>query len=132
SRPPAAAGAHPELASRRRTAVIDGAPDEGWFASDFTLTEIKTLRAVQPLPERPQQFNGRFEIPTIEEIIEFVKRKSKEKGRTIGIYPEIKHSTYHKSLDLPMEAALVRMLRSAGWDRRGTPGVIHYIGHNTH
>jgi glycerophosphoryl diester phosphodiesterase len=112
---------HPEFATRRRTAVIDGAPDEGWFASDFTLAEIKTLRAVQPLPERPQQFNGRFEIPTIEEVIEFVKRKSKETGRTIGIYPEIKHSTYHKSLGLPMEAALVRVLRSAGWDRRDAP-----------
>jgi glycerophosphoryl diester phosphodiesterase len=112
---------HPEFASRRRTAVIDGAPDEGWFASDFTLAEIKTLRAIQPLPERPQQFNGRFEIPTIEEIIAFVKRKSKEKGRTIGIYPEIKHSTYHKALGLPMEAALVRVLRSAGWDHRDAP-----------
>jgi glycerophosphoryl diester phosphodiesterase len=112
---------HPEFASRRRSAVIDGAPDEGWFASDFTLAEIKTLRAVQPLPERPQQFNRRFEIPTIEEVIEFVKRKSKETGRTIGIYPEIKHSTYHKSLGLPMEAALVRVLRSAGWDRRDAP-----------
>jgi glycerophosphoryl diester phosphodiesterase len=112
---------HPEFASRRRTAVIDGAPDEGWFASDFTLAEIKTLRAIQPLPERPQQFNGRFEIPTLEEVIEFVKRKSKEKGRTIGIYPEIKHSTYHKSLGLPMEGPLVRVLRSAGWDRRDAP-----------
>jgi glycerophosphoryl diester phosphodiesterase len=112
---------HPEFASRRRTAVIDGAPDEGWFASDFTLAEIKTLRAIQPLPERPQQFNGRFEIPTLEEVIEFVKRKSKEKGRTIGIYPEIKHSTYHKALGLPMEGPLVRVLRSAGWDRRDAP-----------
>ena len=73
---------HPEFASRRRTAIVDGAEDEGWFASDFTLAEIKTLRAIQPLPERPPQFNGRFQIPTIEEVIAFVKRKSKEKGRT--------------------------------------------------
>jgi len=112
---------HPEFASRRRTAIVDGAEDEGWFASDFTLAEIKTLRAIQPLPERPQQFNGRFQIPTIEEVIEFVKRKSKEKSRTIGIYPEIKHSTYHKSLGLPMEAPLVQVLRSAGWDHRDAP-----------
>jgi glycerophosphoryl diester phosphodiesterase len=80
-----------------------------------------TLCAVQSLPERPQQFNGRFKIPTIEEVIEFVKRKSKEKRRTIGIYLEIKHSTYHKWLGLPMEAALVRVLRSAGWDRWDAP-----------
>ena len=112
---------HPEFASRRRTAIVDGAEDEGWFASDFTLAEIKTLRAIQPLPERPQQFNGRFQIPTLEEIIAFVKRKSKEKDRTIGIYPEIKHSTYHKALGLPLEAPLVRVLRAAGWDHRDAP-----------
>ena len=80
---------HPEFASRRRTAIVDGVEDEGWFASDFTLAEIRTLRAVQPLPERPQQFNGRFQIPTLEEVIALAKRKSREKGRTIGIYPEM-------------------------------------------
>jgi glycerophosphoryl diester phosphodiesterase len=112
---------HPEFANRRRTAIIDGAEDEGWFASDFTLAEIKTLRAIQPLPERPQQFNGRFQIPTLEEVIAFVKRKSQEKGRTIGIYPEVKHSTYHKSIGLPVEGPLVRILRSAGWDHRDAP-----------
>jgi glycerophosphoryl diester phosphodiesterase len=112
---------HPEFAARRRTALVDGVEDEGWFASDFTLAEIKTLRAIQPLPERPQQFNGRFQIPTLEEIIAFVKRKSKEKDRTIGIYPEIKHSTYHKSIGLPIEGLLVRILRAAGWDHRNAP-----------
>jgi glycerophosphoryl diester phosphodiesterase len=112
---------HPEFAARRRTALVDGVEDEGWFASDFTLAEIKTLRAIQPLPERPQQFNGRFQIPTLEEIIAFVKRKSKEKDRTIGIYPEIKHSTYHKSIGLPIEGLLVRILTAAGWDHRNAP-----------
>jgi glycerophosphoryl diester phosphodiesterase len=112
---------HPEFASRRRTAIVDGAEDEGWFASDFTLAEIKTLRAIQPLPERPQQVNGRFQIPTLEEVIAFVKRKSKEKDRTIGIYREIKHSTYRKALGLPLEGPLVRVLRAAGWDHRDAP-----------
>ena len=112
---------HPEFAARRRTALVEGVEDEGWFASDFTLAEIKTLRAIQPLPERPQQFNGRFQIPTLEEIIAFVKRKSKEKDRTIGIYPEIKHSTYHTSIGLPIEGLLVRILRAAGWDHRNAP-----------
>ena len=111
----------PEFAGRRRAVTIDGAPDEGWFASDFTLREIKTLRAVQPFADRPQQFNGRFEIPTLEEIIDLVKRKSREKGRTIGIYPETKHPTYHESIGLPLEGRLARILHAAGWDRRDSP-----------
>jgi glycerophosphoryl diester phosphodiesterase len=111
----------PEFASRRRTAIIDGATDEGWFVSDFTLAEIKTLRAIQPLAERPQQFNGRFEIPTFEEVIALAKRKSKETGRTIGVYPETKHPTYHKSIGLPLEDRLLKVLRAAGWDRRDAP-----------
>jgi len=110
-----------EFASRRRSATIDGATEEGWFASDFTLREIKTLRAVQPFADRPSQFNGRFEIPTLEEIIDLVKRKSREKGRTIGIYPETKHPTYHESIGLPLEGRLARILRAAGWDRRDSP-----------
>jgi glycerophosphoryl diester phosphodiesterase len=112
---------HPEFASRRRTAVIDGVPENGFFASDFTLAEIKTLRAVQPFPERPQQFNGKFEIPTLEEVIALVKRESRKRHRTIGIYPETKHPTYHKSLGLPLEGRLVAALRKAGWNRRGAP-----------
>ena len=112
---------HPEFASRRRIAVVDGFPEEGFFASDFTLAEIKTLRAVQAFAERPQQFNGRFQIPTLEEIIALVKRKSHEAGRTIGIYPETKHPTYHRALGLPLEERLVRILKTAGWDRRDAP-----------
>jgi glycerophosphoryl diester phosphodiesterase len=111
----------PEFASRRRTAIVDGAPDTGFFASDFTLAEIKRLRAVQDFPERPQQFNGKFEIPTLEEIIALAKRKSEEKGRAIGIYPETKHPTYHKSIGLPLEKRLVDALAAAGWNRRDAP-----------
>jgi len=111
----------PEFASRKRSATIDGFAEEGWFASDFTLAEIKTLRAVQPFAERPQQFNGLFAIPTLEEVIALAKRKSREKGRTIGIYPETKHPTYHKSIGLPPEARLVRVLRAAGWNDRDAP-----------
>src|SRR3989440_5468181 len=114
----------PEFASRRRTAVIDGAADEGFFASDFTLAEIKRLRAVQDFGERPQQFNGKFEIPTLEEIIGLAKRKSKEKNRPIGIYPEVKHSTYHKSIGLPIEKRLVAILAAAGWNHRDAPVII--------
>src|SRR5215475_2580766 len=111
----------PEFASRRRTVVIDGASDNGFFASDFTLAEIKRLRRVQDFADRPQQFNGKFEVPTLEDIIALVKRKSKEKGRTIGIYPETKHPTYHRSLGLPLEYRLVQVLTEAGWNRRDAP-----------
>jgi len=114
----------PEFASRRRTAIIDGAADTGFFASDFTLAEIKRLRAVQDFSERPQQFNGKFEIPTLEEIIELAKRKSKEKDRPIGIYPEVKHSTYHKSIGLPIEKRLLAILAAAGWNHRDAPVII--------
>jgi glycerophosphoryl diester phosphodiesterase len=111
----------PEFASRRRIAIVDGAADDGFFASDFTLAEIKQLRAVQDFAERPQQFNGKFEIPTLEEIIALAKRKSEEKGRTIGIYPETKHPTYHKSIGLPLEKRLIAVLAAAGWNRRDAP-----------
>ena len=114
----------PEFASRRRNAVIDGAPENGFFASDFTLDEIKRLRAVQDFAERPQQFNGKFEVPTLEEIIALAKRKSEEKGRPIGIYPEVKHSTYHKSIGLPIEKRLVGILAAAGWNHRDAPVII--------
>jgi glycerophosphoryl diester phosphodiesterase len=112
---------HPEFASRRRVAVVDGFPEEGWFASDFTLAEIRTLRAVQAFRERPQEANGLFRVPTFAEVIDFAKRKSAEKGRVIGLYPETKHPTYHRNLGLPLEPALVRALQPAGWDRRDAP-----------
>jgi glycerophosphoryl diester phosphodiesterase len=111
----------PKFASRKREAVVDGVKEVGFFASDFTLAEIKTLRRVQDFAERPQQFNGKFEIPTLEEVIALAKRKSVEKGRTIGIYPETKHPTYHKSIGLPLEKRLVAVLAAAGWNTRDAP-----------
>jgi glycerophosphoryl diester phosphodiesterase len=111
----------PEFASRRRTVIVDGVADTGFFASDFTLAEIKRLRRVQDFAERPQQFNGKFEVPTLEEIIALAKRKSEEKGRVIGIYPETKHPTYHKSIGLPLERRLVNTLARAGLNRRDAP-----------
>ena len=86
---------HPEFADRKKIRMVDGVEYNDWFASDFTLAEIKTLRAIQPLARRDQQYNGQFEIPTLNEVIALAKSKSKETGRAIGIYPEIKHSTFH-------------------------------------
>ncbi|WP_421656302.1 glycerophosphodiester phosphodiesterase family protein [Leptothermofonsia sp. ETS-13] len=100
----------PEFADRRTTKVVDGIAEEGFFASDFTLAEIKTLRAVMPQGYRTQAFNGVFEIPTLEEIIDLVKREEAITGRKIGIYPETKHPTYHDNLGLSLEEKLIDTL----------------------
>lgn len=86
---------HPEFADRKTKRFVDGVEYNDWFATDFTLAEIKTLHAIQPLAYRDQQYNGLFQIPTLDEVIALAKTKSRETGRSIGIYPEIKHSTYH-------------------------------------
>jgi len=111
----------PEFASRRRTAVVDGATEEGFFASDFTLAEIRTLRAKQPFADRPQQFNGKLGIATLEEVVELAKRKGREVGRTVGVYIETKHPTYHQKLGLPLEQRILNVLTRAGWNYREAP-----------
>ena len=84
--------------SRMSTKMVDGFAVTDYFASDFTLAEIKTLRAVQPRADRDQSFNGQFTIPTLGEVIDLAKAQSQATGRTIGIYPELKHSTLHAGL----------------------------------
>lgn len=111
----------PKFASRRRVALVDGVPEEGFFASDFTLAEIKELRAVQPMAGRDTAYDGQYRIPTLREVIALVKRKTLEKGRTIGLYPETKHPTYHKALGLPLEDRLLAELTFAGWNDRQAP-----------
>ena len=110
-----------KFASRKRVAIIDGFAEEGFFASDFTLAEIKELRAVQPMGQRDHGYDGKYKIPTLREVILLVKQKTLEKGRTIGIYPETKHPTYHKSLGLPLEDRLLDELTLAGWNYRNAP-----------
>lgn len=111
----------PQFADRRRTVMLDGVATDGFFASDFTLAEIKQLRAVQSFPERDQAFNGKFQIPTFAEVIELAKRKSREEGRRVGIYPETKHPTYHQGIGLPLEDRLLAVLGAAGWNHRNAP-----------
>jgi len=114
----------PEFASRRSTKVVDGKPLTGWFAEDFTLAEIKRLRARERIPrERPQNtsHDDRYEIPTLQEIIDLAKRKSAADRRTIGIYPETKHPSYHASVGLAMEDRLVAVLERNGWNRADAP-----------
>jgi glycerophosphoryl diester phosphodiesterase len=111
----------PQFANRRRKLMLDGVEVDGFWASDFTLAEVKQLRAVQPLAERDPSFNGKYQIPTLVEIIDFVKRKSREEGRRIGIYPETKHPTFHQQLGLPLEDRLLAVLTQAGWNHRSAP-----------
>jgi glycerophosphoryl diester phosphodiesterase len=108
---------HPEFASRKATKVVDGLTITGWFTEDFTLAELKTLRARERLPAlRPQNatFDGKFEIPTLEEVIALAQRESQRRHRTIGIYPETKHPTYFRGIGLPLEETLVRTLDAHG------------------
>jgi len=110
-----------EFAARRTTRVIDGVTYNGWFTTDFTLVELRTLRARQARAERPQQFNGQFLIPTLDEIIALAQAESTRLGRSIGIYPETKHPTWHCEQGLPLEPALLSALKSADWTTRTAP-----------
>jgi len=111
----------PEFASKKTTKMLDGIPTTGFYASDFTLEEIKKLRAVQPNSARPQEFNGQFEIPTFEEVLDLVERQRWEARRTVGVYPETKHPTFHYALGLPLEDELLRLLEEYGLDRKTSP-----------
>ena len=111
----------PEFADRKRSVVIDGVPHTGWFTVDFTLEELRRLRAVQPRPYRSKEFDGLFQVPTLDEIIALAKQGSAATGRTIGIYPETKHPTWHCEQGLPLEHALLAALDAAGWTTREAP-----------
>lgn len=118
---------HPEFASRRTTKRIDGVNVTGWFTEDFTLKELKTLRAKERLPQvRPgnTRFDGRYEIPTFAEVLTLVKRWEKKQHRRIGIAPETKHPTYFDSIGLSLEEKVVAQLERAGKDRRNSKVVI--------
>jgi glycerophosphoryl diester phosphodiesterase len=115
---------HPEFAARRTTKTIDGQTAEGWFTEDFTLAELRTLRARERLPQlRPgnTEYDGRFEIPTLDEVIALVQRESAARGRTIGIYPETKHPSWFASLGLALEEPLLAALERAGWTEADAP-----------
>jgi len=100
---------------RRRTGAIDGVPTTGWFVEDFTLAEIKTLRARERLAFRSHDFDGRFEVPTFEEILTLVREREAALGRRIGVYPETKHPSHHEALGLPITDALLAALARWGY-----------------
>jgi glycerophosphoryl diester phosphodiesterase len=115
-----------QFADRKRTIAagtamnVDGVLEEGWFASDFTLAEIKQLRAIQTR-NRDKSFDGLYEIPTLDEVIALAKARSAATGRTIGIYPETKHPTFHDGLGLSLEEPLLQSLTNAGWNNAAAP-----------
>ncbi len=110
-------------ASRRTTRQVDGMATTAYFANDFTLAEIKTLRAVQARPARSQAFNGQFQIPTLDEVIALARKESERRSRRIGIYPELKHSTFMASLvgEHVFEDLLLTTLHAAFGNRKDAP-----------
>jgi glycerophosphoryl diester phosphodiesterase len=104
---------HPRFAARRTSRCIDGVPVEGWFVEDFTLTELKTLRARERLPAlRGTAHDGRYPVATLEEIIRLLAAENARLGRSVGLIPEIKHGTWFAGLGLPMEQRLLDTLRA--------------------
>ncbi|MCE2901757.1 MAG: glycerophosphodiester phosphodiesterase [Gemmatimonas sp.] len=106
---------------RRTRKVIDGDTLDGWFTEDFTLAELKTLRAKERLAFRSHAYDGQFAVPTFDEVLALADSLGKARGRAVGVYPETKHPTYHRAIGLPLEPALRRSLKARGLDRRDAP-----------
>ncbi|MEV6839104.1 glycerophosphodiester phosphodiesterase [Streptomyces sp. NPDC051133] len=118
---------HPEFAGRRTTKVVDGVSTTGWFTEDFTLAELKTLRAVERIPaNRPHNtlYNGRWEIPTFEEVLKWQDEQTRKRGRQVWIYPETKHPTYFRKLGLALEERVAKLLHKYGKDGRNSPVIL--------
>jgi glycerophosphoryl diester phosphodiesterase len=127
--------AHARFASRRTSKVIDGISHTGWFTEDFTLAELKTLRARERIPDlRPgnTRFDGMFEIPTLDEVLALARAADAQRmaaarqlglpePEPIGVYPETKHPSYHAAIGLPMEETLVHTLRRHGYEGAHAP-----------
>lgn len=114
----------PEFAARKTTKNVDGTQVTGWFTEDFTLAELRTLRAVERLPKERQQntlYDGRYQVPTFEEVLQLRETLSTRHGRTIGIIPEIKHSTYFHAQGLDPEKAFLPLVKRYGLNHAQAP-----------
>jgi len=109
---------------RKTTKQLDGKAVEGWFTEDFTLAEIKALKAKQPHAYRASAWDGIYEIPTLQQVIDLAKAASAELGREICIYPETKHPTYFADQGLDIDAALVAVLDGNGLNQPTSPVLI--------
>jgi glycerophosphoryl diester phosphodiesterase len=115
---------HPEFAGRKTTKTIDGIATTGWFTEDFTLAEIKTLRAVERLPsvrQRNTLYNGRWDIPTFEEVLKWADEQGRKRGKAVWLHTETKHPTYFRKLGLGLEEPFAKLLRRYGRDRKNSP-----------
>ncbi|KMO94703.1 glycerophosphodiester phosphodiesterase [Streptomyces roseus] len=115
---------HPEFASRRTTKSVDGVTITGWFTEDFTLAELKTLRAKERIPavrQRNTLYDGRWDVPTFEEVLRWADREGKRRGKRVWLHVETKHPTYFRSLGLGLEEPLAKLLRRYGRDGLGAP-----------
>lgn len=110
-----------KFASRKTTKTIDGQSITGWFTEDFTLAEIKTLRAKERLEFRSHAYDGKFRIVTFDEVLDLAAKKSRETGRTICVYPETKHPTYFRNLNLAIEEPMLAILKKRGYDKKTSP-----------
>ncbi len=125
--------ARPEFADRRTTKTIEGKEVTGWFAEDFTLTELRTLRARERIPGmRPANtaYDGCFGIPPYQEVVDLAARLSDAFGRVIGTYPETKHPAYFREIGLPLEPPLVEALERNGLNRPDAPVYVQSFGDN--
>ncbi|WP_350347866.1 esterase-like activity of phytase family protein [Agromyces sp. G08B096] len=119
--------ARAEFAARRTTKTIDGTAVTGWFTEDFTLAELKTLRAKERLPQtRPANtaYDGLYQVPTLDEVIDLARHSVSCDGRQVGVYPETKHPTYFDSISLSLEEPLVAALQANGLDRADAPVIV--------
>jgi glycerophosphoryl diester phosphodiesterase len=111
----------PEFAGRRTNKLVDGVSTTGWFTEDFTLAELRTLRAKERLPAiRPGNtaYDGRYQIPTLSEVLDLARHSRTCSGRPVGVAPETKHPTYFAALGLALEEPLVAELEAAGLNRQ--------------
>jgi glycerophosphoryl diester phosphodiesterase len=119
--------AHPEFADRRTTKTVDGVKLTGWFTEDFTLAEIKTLRAKERIPGTRQHntlYDGRWEVPSFEEVLQWAEREGRKRGRRVWLHIETKHPTYFRKLGLGLEERLAKALRAHGRHKKNSPNFL--------
>jgi glycerophosphoryl diester phosphodiesterase len=109
---------------RKTTRIVDGRTVTGFFVEDFTLAEVKTLRARERLPFRSRDFDGRYEVPTFDEVVELADREGGLRGRAVGVYPETKHPSHFRAIGLPLEPRVLEALARRGLVRAEDPVLI--------
>ncbi|WP_306338869.1 glycerophosphodiester phosphodiesterase [Streptomyces sp. KL118A] len=116
--------AHPEFASRKTTKSVDGTSLTGWFTEDFTLAELKTLRAKERIPgtrQRNTLYDGRWDVPTLDEVLKWAEKEGRKRGKPIWLHIETKHPTYFRKLGLGLEEPLAKLLRRYGRHKKNSP-----------